>query len=56
MQRMMNEEDGMDKFNQQMQNDLVYERDRNIKIRHKLKEQELYKNDLLRDLKNSDEG
>jgi hypothetical protein len=33
MQRMLNGDDKMDKVNRYMQDDLVYERDRNLKVR-----------------------
>ncbi len=42
LQRMINGEDNIDKVNKYMQEDLVYERDRNAKLSSSIKEQDKY--------------
>ena len=44
----------MDKVNSYLQDDLTYERDRNLKVRSKIKEEEMYTNDLLRELRKTE--
>jgi hypothetical protein len=44
---MVNGEDNVDKVNKYMQDDLAYERDRNLKIKHQIKELESYKAELI---------
>jgi hypothetical protein len=51
---MLNGDDKTDKANRYMQDDLVYERDRNIKVRQKIKDEELVRNDLLRELRKTE--
>lgn len=51
LQRMLNGDDKVDKVNRYMQDDLLYERDRNMKLNDKIKEEEQDKNDLLRELR-----
>ena len=47
----INCEDDVDKVNKFMQDDLAYERDRNYKIKQQIKEIDMYRNELLRDLR-----
>lgn len=51
MQRVISDEDNIDKANRYLQNDLAFERDRNDQVKRKLNESEAYKNDLIRDLR-----
>lgn len=46
IQRLLNGEDNVDKVNKYMQDDLAYERDRNLKVKSQIKELDLYKQDL----------
>ena len=47
VQRLVNGEDNVDKVNKYMQDDLAYERDRNLKVKSQIKELDLYRQDLL---------
>lgn len=51
LQRMINGEDNVDKVNKYMQEDLSFERERNQKLKNQIKEHELYRNDLLQELR-----
>ena len=51
---MLNGDDKLDKVNRYMQDDLVFERDRNLKVRQKIKDEEVVKNDLLRELRKAE--
>ena len=48
---MINDEDKVDKVNKYMQDDLAYERNRNDKIKSQLKEEEMYQNELMKELR-----
>ena len=48
---MLNNEDNVDKVNKYMQDDLAYEKDRNQKIKQQIKELDLFKNELIRDVR-----
>ena len=48
---MLNNEDNVDKVNKYMQDDLAYEKDRNHKIKQQIKELDLFKNELIRDVR-----
>jgi hypothetical protein len=48
---MLNSDDNVDKVNKFMQDDLIYERDRNLKIKNSTKEIDIYKAELIRELK-----
>lgn len=48
---MINSEDNVDKVNKFMNDDLLYERDRNHKIKQQIKELDLYRNDLIAELR-----
>lgn len=43
LQRLVTGEDNVDKVNKFMQDDLAYERDRNLKVKSQIKELDLYK-------------
>jgi len=46
----------MDKVNKYMQEDLTYEKDRNMKLKQQIKDQDEYKNELIRELRNIDDA
>jgi len=50
LQRRLNDEDNVDKANRYMHDDLSYEKDRNDSLREKVKEEEMIKNKLLKEL------
>jgi len=50
LQRVISSEDNIDKVNRYMNEDLIYERDRNQKLKHSIKEQDIYKNEMLAEL------
>ena len=54
LQRILDGENKFDKVNKYLQDDLAYERDRNIKVRNKIKEEEKYTNELLRELRKTE--
>ena len=54
MQRILEGENKFDKVNKYLQDDLTYERDRNLKVRQKIKEEEMTTNELLRELRKSE--
>lgn len=54
LQRILDGENKFDKVNRYLQDDLAYERDRNIKVRNKIKEEEKYTNELLRELRKTE--
>lgn len=54
LQRILDGENKVDKVNSYLQDDLTYERDRNLKVRSKIKEEEMYTNDLLRELRKTE--
>ena len=54
LQRILDGENKFDKVNKYLQDDLAYERDRNIKDRNKTKEEEKYTNELLRELRKTE--
>lgn len=51
LQALINSEDNVDKVNKYMSDDLVYERDRNHKLKLKIKELDLYRNELISELR-----
>lgn len=51
LQNLINSEDNVDKTNKYMSDDLIYERDRNHKLKTKIKELDLYKNELIHELR-----
>ena len=51
LQIMINSDDNVDKVNKYMSDDLVYERDRNHKLKSKIKELDLYRNELIHELR-----
>ena len=51
MQRIISDEDNVDKANRHLQNDLAFERDRNEQAKRKIKEAEVFKNELIRDIR-----
>ena len=51
LQGLINSEDNVDKVNKYMSDDLVYERDRNHKLKSKIKELDLYRNELIHELR-----
>lgn len=48
---MINSDDNVDKVNKYMSDDLVYERDRNHKLKSKIKELDIYRNELIHELR-----
>ena len=50
MQRILNDEDNVDKTNRYMHDDLAYEKDRNDQLREKVKEEDLVKAKMLKEL------
>lgn len=48
---MINCEDDTDKVNKYMSNDLEYEKETNAKIKRHIKEIDLYRNDLIKELR-----
>lgn len=48
---MINGEDNVDKVNKYMNDDLVYERDRNHKIKQQIKDLDVYRSDLIAELR-----
>lgn len=51
LQNMINSDDNVDKVNKYMSDDLVYERDRNHKLKSKIKELDIYRNELIHELR-----
>lgn len=51
LDRMVKNEDETDKVNRFMSDDLAYEKDRNYKIKQQIKEIDVYRNELLKDLR-----
>lgn len=51
LNKMLNGEDNIDKVNRYMQDDLAYERDKNLKIKQQIKELDMYKSELILQLR-----
>jgi hypothetical protein len=51
LQGLINSEDNVDKVNKYMSDDLIYERDRNHKLKLKIKELDLYRSELIGELR-----
>ncbi len=56
LQRVINSEDNVDKVNRYMNEDLIYERDRNQKLKGSIREQEQYKGEMLEELRKVEEN
>ena len=50
LQKIIAGEDNTDKMNKYMNDDLSYEKDRNQKLQQRIKGEEIYKNDMIREL------
>ena len=51
LKKLLQSEDNVDKVNNYMNEDLVYERDRNHKVKQQIKDLDLYRTDLINELR-----
>lgn len=51
LQKILSTEDNVDKVNNYMREDIIFERDKNHKVKQQIKELDLYRGDLIAELR-----